>query len=1022
MATVNGSSGDDFVAGTDGTVGDEIYAGDGSDNVEGRDGNDTIFGGSGNDMLLGYDGATASSGDTVMGDDDGSDDTLFGGSGTDTLAGGDGADRLFGGDDGDSLYGNNDDDALSGGGGADSLDGGAGNDALYGGAGDDVLTDTAGENILDGGQGNDSITAGDDTAFIRGGFGNDTIQTGAGDDTLMGSDGTDAVSTAVSEDFDDLSGVTQYQDSTFAVNDSLGSPTGNTALVFTSDNTEDAGNFGGVRLDVDTDTLNVGAEYRLSFWARTDGPDQELTLSYQSGLGGPQEFVSNTVTATNDWQFFEFRGTLDEAHDRLFIWSEVGNATFAVDAVRFEEIEPTADDDSMDAGAGDDLVYAAEGNDTVDGGAGNDTIIAGTGNDSAAGGDGSDVIYGGEGNDTLSTGIGNDTLFGGVGDDVLTNSAGNDTLFGGAGDDSIVASLGDDTLYGGDGNDALFGGEDEDLLFGGAGNDELDGGIGNDTMFGGNGNDEIYGADGADSIDAGNGDDTIYAGNGDDLIDGEQGDDIVYAGDGNDTIAETGGNFSEDTIYGGDGNDQVDAGSADDTVFGGAGNDSISGGSGDDTLHGGSGDDEIYGGDGRDTVVLEDGFGNDVIYGGEGGTDSDTLDFSGLSTGITVTASGSEQGTATDSSNTLTFAEIEDIVGTSNADIVSFNGHSSAVTIDGGAGNDVVLGSTAADSITGGAGDDLILGGAGNDTLTGGSGNDTFFVQSGDGTDVITDFTAGSDTLDVTSLTDGGGGTVTADEVVVTGGGGSDQILTFPNGESIAVPDGTVDTSTTATQFASLVSMGVPPCFAPGTKIRTPMGERLVEDLRVGDLVLTADRGAQPLIWIGRRDIDFSRPANPRTAKDKPVEIKAGALGPGLPRNRLVVSPQHRMVLEDETGQQFLGLAKGLTELAGIRVMIGRKSITYYALLLDHHAILFAEGAMTESFRPGSYILSTFSAASRSEIRRVLPGLASDPSSALGPPSRPILTRRATKRLAEQLKLRLRRSEAAPAASRDDAA
>lgn len=38
-------------------------------------------------------------------------------------------------------------------------------------------------------------------------------------------------------------------------------------------------------------------------------------------------------------------------------------------------------------------------------------------------------------------------------------------------------------------------------------------------------------------------------------------------------------------------------------------------------------------------------------------------------------------------------------------------------------------------------------------------------------------------------------------------------------------------------------------CFAAGTMIRTARGERPVEKLRVGDLVVTRDNGLQPLAW-----------------------------------------------------------------------------------------------------------------------------------------------------------------------------
>jgi hypothetical protein len=311
--------------------------------------------------------------------------------------------------------------------------------------------------------------------------------------------------------------------------------------------------------------------------------------------------------------------------------------------------------------------------------------------------------------------------------------------------------------------------------------------------------------------------------------------------------------------------------------------------------------------------------------------------------------------------------------------------------------------------LAGGAGDDILVGGSGNDTLTGGSGNDTFALSAGGGGDTITDFVTG-DQLDSSALSDVGNaltnqdGTVTADEITVTGGGGSDQVLTFPNGETLTVPDGTVNTSSQSTQFASLVAMGVPPCFAPGTLIMTPEGERLVEDLRVGDMVLTADHGPKPLLWIGVRHQQF---VDAETRKHQPIEIKAGALGHMLPRRNLVVSPQHRMLLSGPMVKkhhgrpEILALAKGLLKRDGVRRMKGKKQVTYYALLFDCHEIIFAEGAATESFRPGPVAMADFDPDARAAIHQIYPGLEDDPEAALGPPARHIITRRQAEALCQ---------------------
>ncbi|MEM0990013.1 MAG: Hint domain-containing protein [Pseudomonadota bacterium] len=251
------------------------------------------------------------------------------------------------------------------------------------------------------------------------------------------------------------------------------------------------------------------------------------------------------------------------------------------------------------------------------------------------------------------------------------------------------------------------------------------------------------------------------------------------------------------------------------------------------------------------------------------------------------------------------------------------------------------------------------------------------------------------------------GGIVTADEVVVTGGGGSDQVLTFPSGESLTVPDGTVDTSTQQNQFASLVAMGVPACFAPGTSILTDQGDRPVETLWPGDRIVTADRGLQTLRWIGRREVIVDA-ANERGDKDKPIEIKVGALGNGLPRRTLIVSPQHRLVLCGPVvcamvgHAEVLAPAKGLTGHERIRVMKGKRRIVYLSLLFDQHEVIFAEGAPTESFRPGPVALSEFAAEHREQVYAIYPQLRDDPQD-LGPPARPIITRAQASELVQRI-------------------
>ncbi|MGL4822623.1 MAG: Hint domain-containing protein, partial [Plesiomonas shigelloides] len=102
--------------------------------------------------------------------------------------------------------------------------------------------------------------------------------------------------------------------------------------------------------------------------------------------------------------------------------------------------------------------------------------------------------------------------------------------------------------------------------------------------------------------------------------------------------------------------------------------------------------------------------------------------------------------------------------------------------------------------------------------------------------------------------------------------------------------------------------LGVP-CFARGTMIRTENGEVAVEDLVAGDMVYTADRGYQPVRWIGSRRIGSAElMAFPKL---RPIRIAAGALGEALPSKELVVSPQHRILISSPVVERVTGAESG---------------------------------------------------------------------------------------------------------------
>ncbi|MBT8417539.1 MAG: Hint domain-containing protein [Silicimonas sp.] len=179
-------------------------------------------------------------------------------------------------------------------------------------------------------------------------------------------------------------------------------------------------------------------------------------------------------------------------------------------------------------------------------------------------------------------------------------------------------------------------------------------------------------------------------------------------------------------------------------------------------------------------------------------------------------------------------------------------------------------------------------------------------------------------------------------------------------------------------------------CFASGTLLATPKGERPVDELRAGDLVVTADHGAQPILWAGKSDRHWPG----CSPDDLPILIKADAIGGGLPVRDLVVSPQHKLLVPpaDRCGAGVLAPVKGMTALAGVRRMNGKRQITYHHILFGQHEIVFAEGIACESFYPGQMAMRMLPPAQRREVLDLLPALKDGAAEGYGPPARPALT------------------------------
>ncbi|MEL7254919.1 MAG: Hint domain-containing protein [Pseudomonadota bacterium] len=166
-------------------------------------------------------------------------------------------------------------------------------------------------------------------------------------------------------------------------------------------------------------------------------------------------------------------------------------------------------------------------------------------------------------------------------------------------------------------------------------------------------------------------------------------------------------------------------------------------------------------------------------------------------------------------------------------------------------------------------------------------------------------------------------------------------------------------------------------CFANGTLIATTRGQVPVEALRLGDRVALAGQRHAALRQILSRHLTVEElAAKPNL---RPILISAGALGVGLPRRDLRVSPQHRMLVSSKIVERVCGTSEALlaatrlTDLPGIARDPTGAAVTYYHLVFDAHEVIYAEGAPSESFYPGPMAIAALAPQARAEFLRLFP-------------------------------------------------
>ncbi len=882
-------------------------------------------------------------------------DTLVGGSGADVLSGGTGADVLSGGDGADVFIV---DDNF----GSDTIDGGEGGldsdqikmaavstglSVTYDGdefgrivSGFDTIDFSNIENLIltdfsdyleglnstlslavDAGAGNDTVYGGLDADLILGGSGNDFISGVYGNDTLLGDAGNDTLIGAWG-------------------NDTLLGGDGEDVFFLSNGS--------------DTDSIDGGEGGSDTDWIYFVDPGS-VTVNFSGDETGSYARTGTTAGTFSNIEKF----TLSSDADLV-------DASASTTGMEFDA---GAGNDTVVGGSGDDLVYGQDGADEIHGAGGDDTIYGGLGADLLIGSTGADSILGGDDADTIKIedGFGADTIIGGEGGDdqdrLVLNSLTSGVTVTYSGDESGTVTNGKQTLQ--------FSETEQFEL----------------TNFSDNfdASSDTFGVD----VRAGMGDDVLYGGTGADTLLGETGSDSLSGQSGNDSIEGGEGN---DKLLGGAGEDTLYGGADDDFIDNGAGNDEVHGGVGDDTLLGGFDDDSLFGGGGNDTIALDHLSGSDTIYGGEDVKDIDRIDFVNGTTGaVTVTFTGNEEGTFGISGTTIagSFYQIEEVLGSDNSDLIDASASTVGLSLDGDGGDDTITGGAGADTLRGDAGADTLRGGADDDRLIGGAGDDLFQYFVGDGNDTISDFNFGNsgdlgdgditnnDFVDLSSFYDDltelradfdDDGVLNQSNTTSSAG----DVVDYSDNSQFGAGDSLTFQGATRSSFKQDNSGVV--CFVTGTLILTPSGNVPVEELRPGDLVVTADNGPQPIVWIGRRYVSTAEQS--KDIRLRPIVIDPQVLGAFAP---LMVSPQHGVLVQQNKNEEILVRAVHLARLKDETAWVRPNTlpVTYFHMMFEDHQIVFGNGAPSESFFPGPHALNAVDPLQRRELGLIFPELLS---------------------------------------------
>lgn len=326
----------------------------------------------------------------------------------------------------------------------------------------------------------------------------------------------------------------------------------------------------------------------------------------------------------------------------------------------------------------------------------------------------------------------------------------------------------------------------------------------------------------------------------------------------------------------------------------------------------------------------------------------------GIASGTSVSSGGGE---VVFSGGTARFATISNL----GNEYVFAGGTASSTTIKSGGIEYLYSGGVASFTTISNGGSELIFaGGTASGTVVSSGGVEN--INSGGVADGTTIRNGGTAVVRAGAVLNGivldTGGTIDLQSVAFTSGGSATldsttDVLTVTEGSNTTLIqlagsyDGLYFHTTADTDGSTLITADAIPCYCRGTRILTERGEVAVENLVIGDRLITHSlpdgRTARALRWIGRRSYGGRFAAANRDVL--PVCIHAGALADDIPYRDLWVSPLHALYLDG-----MLVPAAALVNGISITWAEDVDQVAYFHLELDGHAVILAEGAPAESF------------------------------------------------------------------------